>query len=191
MKQLMVLLSVVAFVVMVVGGIFGAAFNHTGVVGPPLVDGTILGLQPGSTLYLMNNALLSKVGYYVLENPAWPGANFWVGRVANDGVGFVLTGANAEAINNIAKCGGNIANCRTAVDLVRWANTNGWSVISPAAVSSTVRMAIHSAIAARVASATLSETAFVFVPGAALEYADPMKVLEGYSAWNNNINEWH
>jgi len=31
----------------------------------------------------------------------------------------------------------------------------------------------------------------VFVPGAALEYADPMKVLEGYSAWNNNINEWH
>lgn len=189
-------LATAAAIFFVIGGLVtaslgGSLSGEITAAGPKIADGMVTGLQPGTTLYLMNNALLERLGFHILENAAYPGSYFWIGPIANDGVGFAMNNATPESVQALIKCGGNLANCSTVVKLLQWARNNGWQVIPASRVPSTIKLAIESAIASRVAASALTESAFVFAPLHAFTDDSPMsklEVLEYYSTWNN---VWH
>ena len=147
--------------------------------GPVIPDGNVVGIHPGTALYIMDQALSGRVGYQIFENAAIPGANLWIGAIRDDGVGFVLTG-NTSGVRDIINCGGNIANCRTVSSLVEWAKSTGWKLIPASDIPVNIRIAVKAAITARVALAAVNETAFVFIPAGAFSN------IEEYTSWKTS-----
>jgi hypothetical protein len=132
MKKLLVLMFAIGLVIVsLLGAIKGAA--------PP--DGYVVGVQMGTTVWGMRQAILEKPGTMLMTKDNLL-LFMWV---IEDGWAFASVNLSSRApVHDFAKIagGGNYVNARTMADLVSHLEGFGWRVATAAEVPVAVRIAL-------------------------------------------------
>ena len=149
-----------------------------------IIDGQVMALQLGSTVWGIQRAVLGKPDAYVFANQAKDA--FAVVWNIKDAWGFFLVKDTGNLVGDFKTLffGGNVANVNTISSFTKYLCEEGWQLLSTKEMPDLlVRMA--SAPAQAMLQLSQSFPTFLVLP------VDAVYQLEDYQQFTGNDGEWH
>lgn len=169
------------FIMLLIAGTFGALiWNYPHVSMSPSA-GSTYALQTGSTIWGMQQAVMSKVGTFILKNGENP-SMFMFSWSCGDARCFSIMDVKAgrEAVTNFLADfrKGTVMHTSDAKDVIDYMLAKGWQNAKPSDVPEPFRIALIESASWLVATASRLTT-FVFLPTGAIDiYQYPTPVVQ-------------